>query len=616
MSQKQFDQANMAAAAGGNSAAARTVSLPKQSSQSNLAAVLSQDTINAIQNALNQQSQTIGQTLGIISIPAPPFTPNQKLTTSLNQPLAGLNLPLLNILSNALLIPLRTLLGDPNLTLLPINVSINWIVSGGAPKVPLEKQIQMAGTNTTPTFDLAFRPQIKEKTQGNPDTLPFNVGVAVVLSVQVAGQTITAPPINLNLPVPIPTLPFSAISDALEAALAKVATGFQKGLSIVLPPSPNSLLRRPATAVGIPPIFGDRPVPVAPDKTLTARLNKSTTGLTLNPANFLNELLLEGLQSLLDTSPINPLSVNIALQWSVSGGQLPGRLLSVSNQTRIQGASNAPIFDVVFLPQLIERTNDSPNSVQFAIEVSLILSVKILDQAIDIPPIKLKVPIQLPTLPIPVLLGLFRHAGFAIKDGNKPGFLMLIVPTDSPFNVAANATEQLVKEELADLFEVATTLDRILGLFSGVTQPILPGGLDKLVEAIRAIGGFVLNGITVTTDTAISNLNKAKMINNPFFFKFNDIEAENEITSLILIGGAGVKIKLFRERNFDSGGGRLEVSTSTALVSLISNLSHKEPTASPDATRAVVPNPGDVDREFWSDRHFSDSISSLQVTFP
>jgi hypothetical protein len=615
MSQKQFNQANLAAAAGGDGAVARSVS-PTQANQTNLAVTLPQDIINAIQAGLNQQSQIIGQTLGIIPTPAPPFTPNQKLTTGLNQPLTGLNLPLLNILSPTLLTLLRTLLGDPDLSLLPINVSITWTVSGGAPKVPLQKQVQVVGPTTATTFDMAFRPQIKEKTQSNPDTLPFNVGGVVVLSVQIAGQTITAPPINLSLPVSIPTLPFSAISDALKAALAKVATGFQKGLSIVLPPSPNSLLRRPATAVGISPALGNNPALVAPDKKLTAKLSKSTSDLTLNPANFLNELLLEGLQSLLDTSPINPLSVNVAIQWSVSGGQLSGRLLPGQNQARVQGASNAPAFDLVFLPQLIERTKNNPNSVEFNIEVSLTLSVKVLDQIIDIPPIKLKIPILLPTLPIPVLLGLFRHAGFAIKDGNKQGFLMLIVPSDSLFNIAANATEQSVKDELADLLEVATTLDRILGLFSTIAQAILPSGLDKLVEAIRAIGGFALNGITVTTDTAIPNLNKVKMINNPFFFKFNDIEAENEITSLILVGGAGVQAKLFRERNFDSGGGRLEVRTSAALVSSIRNLSHRVPTASPDPTRAVVPNPGEVDRELWSDRHFSDSISSLQVTFP
>jgi hypothetical protein len=239
----------------------------------------------------------------------------------------------------------------------------------------------------------------------------------------------------------------------------------------------------------------------------------------------------------------------------------------------------------------------------------------VLDQTITVPSINLSLPVQLPTLPIPTLLGLFRHSGFAVKDGNKQGFLLLVVPTDSPFNVAGNAAPQLIQDELADLKQLAVTLDRALGFASTIAGFVLPSGLDKLVEAIRTIGGFAANGINVTTDKQIPNLNKIKMIDNPFFFKFNDIEAQNEISSLILIGAVNTHTELFRRKEFKTGGGQLNVSASAAFVTLISNLHQKAPAASPDSAKAKVPNPDDLDIELWSNKHFGDSISSLKVTF-
>jgi hypothetical protein len=395
---------------------------------------------------------------------------------------------------------------------------------------------------------------------------------------------------QVNLIAEIP----QEILTAIQNGLNQQSAAFAKGLGITFAP----------------------PLPFKGDQMLTAGLSKSTAGLNLNLVNLLNGTLLALLRNLLGIPDLSFLPINISIAWTVGGGQLSGRLLPSQPQVRVQGTNTAPTFALAFLPQLIEKTKTNPNSVQFTIGVTLALSVQILDETIAAPPINLSVPLQLPTLPIPTLLGLFRHASFAVKEGIKQGFLMLVVPADSPFNVAGNNAVQLVQEELAELFEIATTLDRALGFVSTIAGFVLPDGLATLVEAIRTIGGFAANGINVTTEKDIANLNKVKMIDNPFFFKFNDIEAQNEITSLILIGGSGVQAKLFRRKDFKPNGVQLNVTPSAALVSLIRNLSHREPTAKPDSTRAVVPRPQDVDWELWSNKHFSDSISSLRVIFP
>lgn len=384
------------------------------------------------------------------------------------------------------------------------------------------------------------------------------------------------------------------ILTVIQTGLNQQSAAFAKGLGVTFAP----------------------PLPFKGDRNLTAGLSKSTAGLNLNVVNLLNGTLLALLRNLLGVPDLSVLPIQVSIAWTVGGGQLSGRLLPSQQQVRVQGASTAPTFAMAFLPQLIEKTKTSPDAVQFTIGVTLTLSVQLLDQSIAAPSITISVPLQLPTLPIPALLGLFRHAGFAVKEGNKQGFLLLIVPVDSPFNVAGGNAVQLVKDELAALLEIATTLDRALGFVTTVAGFILPDGLATLVESIRTIGGFAANGINVTTENEIANLNKVKMIDNPFFFKFNDIEAQNEITSLILIGGSGVQAKLFRRKEFKPNGGQLNISPSAGLVSLIRNLSHREPVAKPDPTRAVVPNPEDVDRELWSNKHFSDSISSLRVTFP
>lgn len=392
-----------------------------------------------------------------------------------------------------------------------------------------------------------------------------------------------------NLAAALPQEILTAIQTALNQQSALLA----KGLSITL-----------------------SPLPFTGDQNLTAGLNKPITGLNLNLVGILDATLLALLRGLLGIPDLNILPIQVSIAWTVGGGQLSGRLLPQQEQVRVQGPSNAPMFVLAFLPQLMEQTKTNPKTVQFTIGVTLTLSVQVQDEAIAAPPITLSVPLPLPTLPIPVLLGLFRHTNFAVKEGNKQGFLLLVVPADSPFNVAGNSAVQAVQNELAGLRQLAITLERVLGFAKTITGFILPNGLDKLVEAIGILGGFAANGINVTTDKDIPNLNKIKMIDNPFFFKFNDIEAENEISSLILIGGSGVQTKLFRRKEFKPNGGQLNLSPSAALVTLINNLHQKKPTATPDAARAAVPNPNDVDWELWSNKHFGDSISSLRVTFP
>jgi hypothetical protein len=103
----------------------------------------------------------------------------------------------------------------------------------------------------------------------------------------------------------------------------------------------------------------------------------------------------------------------------------------------------------------------------------------------------------------------------------------------------------------------------------------------------------------------------ATVIDTPFFFKFNDIEAMNEISSLIMIGPSGSSASLYRRRNRKTTGGVLNVNTAS-LVTTIKNLHARVPGSLP-ASGASVPKPDDVDWELWSNKHFGDSISSLNV---
>jgi hypothetical protein len=199
------------------------------------------------------------------------------------------------------------------------------------------------------------------------------------------------------------------------------------------------------------------------------------------------------------------------------------------------------------------------------------------------------IPFLIEPLQVPTMLALFVNRNFQTVAEDTQGAVLAVVPEGSPL-----VGLQPYLEAVAAAGTAVQSLGSLLSL--------LPFGAaaGTVRTAIAAFGTYA----HLAAQDDIANLNDWTLIQREWYE--NDTEAEDEISSLILVGVPGTTVRLYNARNFGQNEGVLEVSTGPEGYVLIRNLDAATPQTEP-AGRAtpIVPSP-------WNS--FRDTFSSVRFT--
>ncbi|HEY6111470.1 MAG TPA: hypothetical protein VIV62_03030 [Chthoniobacterales bacterium] len=172
--------------------------------------------------------------------------------------------------------------------------------------------------------------------------------------------------------------------------------------------------------------------------------------------------------------------------------------------------------------------------------------------------------LPLPPIPIPTLLFLFEKPNFNIVDNTFSGFVLVVFPKNSPLGPDS------LLQTLKDLNEKLTTVKTLLGV-------VLDLFFFRLNDPIMTVLNNAQDlNIAATKADEISNLNDIDVISYGFWDMFsghfNDIEAEDEMASLIFFGPPGRSLQAFNDRGFSDDEGQLNVKIGLEMVAAIATL--------------------------------------------
>jgi hypothetical protein len=250
----------------------------------------------------------------------------------------------------------------------------------------------------------------------------------------------------------------------------------------------------------------------------------------------------------------------------------------------------APTLRIAFRPEVTELTTAAPPA---PIRRKLRANVTLTANGISVGPRPLPpIEVLVPALPVPTVLALFLHKNFQARSGDDDGALLLVVPANSPL------------KSLSQLQPVLNQLQAVLGNLSsfGSFAAFLLG-LSDLVSAVNATKSA---NIQFRSTDRINNLNDITLIQRDWYE--NDTEAEDELSSLILVGPTGRRAQLANAHDLDQDEGRFTVTTGDEMLAIIRDLHHERPTCAPGSI--------DIDKEppggWFNPDTFGDELSSLR----
>lgn len=278
--------------------------------------------------------------------------------------------------------------------------------------------------------------------------------------------------------------------------------------------------------------------------------------------------------------------VALSVTWRVLDGrgqELPG------SEWRAPGGLSGPEVTVAFAPEVVELTSSvvppAPTLRYLRAHVALTAGGVTVER--DLP----DVPVPVAPLPVPRVLGCFRHTGFSPRSGDDDGFAFVMVPTSSPVKSLAQLNGTLSQLQTA----VGSLVD--FGRFATFLL-----GLSDLVNAVAAQPYFAL-----AAADGIEDLNDITVIQNSWYE--NDIELEDEISSMVLVGPPDTGVEVWCETGFDdeNGLGTLRVPDTCAVV--VRSLHADVPTTQPPDRWTTQKTP---DHTFTDPDGFGDWSSGLR----
>lgn len=257
----------------------------------------------------------------------------------------------------------------------------------------------------------------------------------------------------------------------------------------------------------------------------------------------------------------------------------------------------APVISVVPVPRVVERTGDEPKPrvEQLWLHVSITLSTA----PVSLPGDDLKgatvhrsfPPFPVPRLVVPIprtaLLHIHRSfaasgAGVNMTDTDPvPGAGLLAIHPNSGLSSAAGVVEALraAQDAVRDITDVG-----------GVARMLL--GLEAAQEAIGGQGQHIRSEVL----DVVGDLDDFLLIQNDTFE--NDIEAEDEVSAILLTGGPGQKAHFFVDTDCDTDEGAFRLKVGKHGFTIVNSLSGNTPVTDPKGMYKAIAAPED---DTWND---------------
>jgi hypothetical protein len=238
---------------------------------------------------------------------------------------------------------------------------------------------------------------------------------------------------------------------------------------------------------------------------------------------------------------------------------------------------------VLVLPDFVELVRDStalPIKTRY-VTASVTLSVGTGSKRESIKLPLLRHPITVPAIPIPTLAVFFAGPTLGVDEngGLRSGdqFALIVVPENSP--IGDLPALRAILETLAELNRTVDNIKTLAGLAGAVLPAVgqLAESANSLAGALNAhmIGSEV--GVAFVAADRIPDLNDIDTIKRGFLS--NDIEAEDNISSLVLLAPPGRRLRCFQHVDFT--GRALIVATGGACIAIVNEMT--------DAPVAVLP---------------------------
>lgn len=240
-----------------------------------------------------------------------------------------------------------------------------------------------------------------------------------------------------------------------------------------------------------------------------------------------------------------------------------------------------PRADLVLRPEVVEHPGDPAATLSRTIRATVTLTApgqrgepvsvtRVLEATVHVLP-----------LPVPTLLALFRHPDFAYRHADEAvaGTALLIAPAGtSPADLAA------LRAALAGLRAAVRAL-------SGFARfATLGSRLERLVGALREYPDERLRYIRADALDSLA-----------------DTGADDDLSSMVLLGPADRSARCFIHRDRVEAGGRMDVTVQDDHIVLIPSLHAKSPATEPGGRTVIVVEPD-------GGQTFGDELSSLALT--
>jgi len=247
---------------------------------------------------------------------------------------------------------------------------------------------------------------------------------------------------------------------------------------------------------------------------------------------------------------------------------------------------NNPLLNILFLPEFVELTAGlgDPGMSHRHISAEVTLSAG----GLTVGPRTLgPIDVLLPKIPLPTIL---------VMCVDKPykGPTLIVVPAASAFPDIGALTGKV--QEIQNLLNPLRTVVKLASLLTG---------LDILTSIINSEPHIGFR----KTDS-IGNLNDITLVQRAWYE--NDTEAEDELSSLFMIGPRRRSAEFFNKRNHESGDGKFTLTIGKMLFAGVRNLHAKNPASEPEGNEITVNKapPGG----WFSPDTFGDELSSIRFT--
>lgn len=274
----------------------------------------------------------------------------------------------------------------------------------------------------------------------------------------------------------------------------------------------------------------------------------------------------------------------LSIAWTVLDPAAGAPLAAGSAFLAPRGLSG-PRLDLVFRPEVVEALGPPPPALLRTVRASITLAVPAGRRGTVTATRVLEATVQVLPLRLPPLLAAFRHNdyAFASPEERRTGAALLLVPANSPLGSVPEARTAL--HELLLAARALTGFNRFAAF------------AERVRTLVDALGAHPAKHIGLIRADAVPDLGRIDLT--------HDAAGDDELSSLILIGGAGRRLVCCVHRDLNPAGGRLDVTVGDEGAVLVPDLTSlvSEPTG-----RAEVASP--------APNGFDDALTSLGLERP